>query len=125
MKKTTNVATLQGNKATNSKPTKVSANSIKQASAKVEQPKKESTYKISVLDSNKILKEESAKLGYCVKVLINNINILKLSPLMSKNLQAINKDSEAYKLAVQNCRKSKTGNFSPFYLLQYLYSISK
>jgi hypothetical protein len=125
MKKTTNVATLQGNKATNNKPTKVSANTIKQASAKVEQPKKESTYKISVLDSNKILKEESAKLGYCVKVLINNINILKLSPLMAKNLQAINKDSEAYKLAVNNCRKSKNGNYSPFYLLQYLYSISK
>ena len=116
---------LQGNKVANGKPTKVSANSVKQAAAKVQQPKKESTYKISVLDSNKILKEESAKLGYCIKVLMNNINILKLSPLMAKNLQAINKDSEAYKLAVNNCRKSKNGNYSPFYLLQYLYSISK
>jgi hypothetical protein len=124
MKKTTNVATLQGNKATKNQPTKVTLNTVKQSSAKVE-TKKESTYKLHVLNSNKILKEESAKLGYCIKVLINNTNILNLSPLMLKNLQAINKDSEAYKLAVNNCRKSKNGNYSPFYLLQYLYSISK
>lgn len=124
MNTTQKVATLQGNKATNNKPTKVTLNTVKQKSAKLE-TKKESTYKLHVLDSNKLLKEESAKLGFCIKVLINNSNILKLSPLMLKNLQAINKDSQAYKLAVQNCRKSKKGNYSPFYLLQYLYSISK
>lgn len=122
---TTKTATkLQGNKVANIKATKVTLNTVKKASAKVE-TKKESTYKIHVLATAKILKEESAKLGYCVKVLINNINILTISPLMLKNLQAINKDSEAYKLAVNNCRKSKNGNYSPFYLLQYLYSISK
>ena len=126
MKKQTSVATLQGNKATNNKPTKVSANVLTQKSTtKQETTKKDSNYKTEVLESNKLLKQESVKLGYCVKVLINNINILKLSPLMIKNLQAINKDSEVYKLAVLNCRKSKNGNYSPFYLLQYLYSISK
>jgi len=125
MKKTTNVATLQGNKATNNKPTKSTVNSLTQTSSKKETTKTESSYKIEVLESNKLLKQESVKLGYCVKVLINNTNILKLSPIMIKNLNAINKDSEAYKLAVNNCRKSKNGNYSPFYLLQYLYSISK
>jgi hypothetical protein len=123
---TTKKATkVQGANIANNKPTKVTLNSLTQKSSNKETTKKESSYKVEVLESNKLLKQESVKLGYCVKVLINNTNILKLSPLMVKNLQAINKDSEAYKLAVNNCRKSKKGNYSPFYLLQYLYSISK
>jgi len=122
---TTKKATkVQGANIANNKPTKSIVNNLTQKSSKQE-TKKESNYKTEVLESNKLLKQESVKLGYCVKVLINNTNILKLSPLMVKNLQAINKDSEAYKLAVNNCRKSKNGNYSPFYLLQYLYSISK
>jgi hypothetical protein len=123
---TTKKATkVQGTNIANNNPTKVTSNTVTQKSSKKEVTKKESSYKVEVLESNKLLKQESVKLGYCVKVLINNTNILKLSPLMVKNLQAINKDSEAYKLAVNNCRKSKNGNYSPFYLLQYLYSISK
>jgi hypothetical protein len=125
MNTTKTAAKLLGNKTANSKPTKVTGNVITQKSSKKETTKTESSYKTEVLESNKLLKQESVKLGYCVKVLINNTNILKLSPLMVKNLNAINKDSEAYKLAVNNCRKSKNGNYSPFYLLQYLYSISK
>jgi hypothetical protein len=125
MKNNKTATQLQGNKTANNKPTKVTGNVITQTSSKKETTKKESSYKVEVLESNKLLKQESVKLGYCVKVLINNTNILKLSPLMVKNLQAINKDSELYKLAVNNCRKSKNGNYSPFYLLQYLYSISK
>ena len=123
--KTATAQSATANKATDSKPTKSTVNSLIQKSSKQETTKKESSYKIEVLESNKLLKQESVKLGYCVKVLINNTNILKLSPIMVKNLQAINTDSEAYKLAVLNCRKSKNGNYSPFYLLQYLYSISK
>jgi hypothetical protein len=115
---------LQGNKTATA--TKVNATNLKQTASTSEASKKvDSNYKTEVLESNKLLKQESVKLGYCVKVLINNINILKLSANMVDNLQAINKDSEAYKLAVNNCRKSKNGNYSPFYLLQYLYSISK
>jgi hypothetical protein len=115
---------VQGTKI--AKGTKVTlTENLTQTSSKKETTKKESSYKVEVLESNKLLKQESKTLGYCVKVLINNTNILKLSPLMVKNLQAINKDSELYKLAVNNCRKSKNGNYSPFYLLQYLYSISK
>lgn len=125
MNTTKTAAAAQGAKVAKVTATKVTANNLKQKSSKQETTKKVSSYKNEVLESNKILKQESIKLGYCVKVLINNVNILKLSPLMIKNLHAINKDSEAYKLAVQNCRKSKTGNYSPFYLLQYLYSISK
>ena len=115
---------LLGNKTATA--TKVNATNLKQTASTSEASKKVDTnYKLQVLDSNAILKQESKTLGYCIKVLTNNINILKLSPLMVKNLNAINKGSEAYKLAVNNCRKSKKGNYSPFYLLQYLYSISK
>ena len=124
MKNNKKATKAQGANIANNKPTKATANNLKQVSSKTE-VKKESKYKTEVLESNKLLKQESVKLGYCVKVLINNTNILKLSPLMVNNLKAINKDSEAYKLAVNNCRKSKKGNYSPFYLLQYLYSISK
>jgi hypothetical protein len=123
---TTKTATkLQGNKT--AKGTKVTlTENLTQKSVTSETSKKVDTnYKVEVLESNKLLKQESKTLGYCIKVLTNNINILKLSANMVDNLQAINKDSEAYKLAVNNCRKSKNGNYSPFYLLQYLYSISK
>jgi hypothetical protein len=124
MKNNKKATKVQGTKIATA--TKVSANTVKQNSTtQVKKEKQTSEYNNTVLASNKILKEESKKLGYCIKVLTNNINILKLSPLMVKNLQAINKDSEVYKLAVNNCRKSKNGNYSPFYLLQYLYSISK
>jgi hypothetical protein len=122
---------LQGNKTANKKSELLgkaikALDNLTQKSVTSETSKKvDSNYKTEVLESNKLLKQESKTLGYCVKVLTNNINILKLSPLMVKNLNAINKDSEVYKLAVLNCRKSKNGNYSPFYLLQYLYSISK
>lgn len=125
MKNNKTATQVQGTKT--AKGTKVTlTENLTQNSAPVQTSKKvDSSYKVEVLESNKLLKQESVKLGYCVKVLINNTNILKLSPIMVKNLNLINKDSEVYKLAVLNCRKSKNGNYSPFYLLQYLYSISK
>jgi len=127
---TTKKATAQSataNKATVTTATAQKANKVKtsQASKKVD-TKKVSNYTLQVIESNNILKKEAKTIGFCIKVILNNIKLLpNITDTMVKNLQAINKDSEAYKLAVLNCRKSKSGNYSPFYLLQYLYSISK
>lgn len=82
-------------------------------------------YKSDVLSVNKALKEESLKLGYCIKKLISLSDAIKLHPTMLANLQAINTDSEEYKKAVEKIKKTKSGNYSPFVLLQYLYKISK
>ena len=71
MEKTTNVATLQGNKATNNKPTKVSANTVKQKSAKQEKVKQPSAYDTKVLKRWANLKEEKGKIGYCLTFLKN------------------------------------------------------
>lgn len=82
-------------------------------------------YNVNVLSTNKRLKEESKKLGYCVKTLLRLADSIELHPTMLANLQAIDKDSELYKQAAENVRRTKLGNYSPFTLLQYLYKISK
>ena len=134
---TTKTATaLQGNKTANNKSKllgeaikaldNLTQNSVTSTPSKKVDTKKVSNYTLQVIDSNNILKQESKTIGFCIKVLVNNIKLFpNITPLMIKNLHAINKDSEAYKLAVLNCRKSKKGSYSPFFLLQYLYSISK
>ena len=76
------------------------------------------TYRELVLDTNKVLKEESAKLGYCIKVLKGFDQLPKeFKPILSK----VDKDAQTYKKCIDNVRVSKTGKFTAFYLLQYLY----
>ena len=82
-------------------------------------------YKSNVLDVNKKLKEEARTFGYSVKQLIAFAPIIGLDKTMLKNLQLINKDQDVYKQASLDVRKTKSGNYSAFYLLQYLYKISK
>lgn len=116
--KATNTATVQSTQAT--KVNKVSKPSAKQG--KAETVRTESQYTKLVLMTNKALKEESAKLGYCIG------QLERLDTLPSKfatYLKQVRKDGNLYKQVENNCRKSKTGRFTAFYLLQYLYKVTK
>jgi hypothetical protein len=76
------------------------------------------TYKNLVLEANAALKVEAKTFGYTVKTLLNFSGTPKEFLTM---LKAINKDSEKFKTAAENVRRTKSGNYSAFYLLQYLY----
>jgi hypothetical protein len=91
--------------------------------------KKQSDYKATdyykqVIEPNRFLKEETSKIGYCIKQLLNNSDAIKLQPDFIKLLKQANKDEAIYKQFANEVRKSKTGKYSPFALLQYLYKIA-
>ena len=87
----------------------------------IEVIKQVSEYTIKVLNTNKTLKEESVKLGYCIKQLEG----IKIPDEFSKYLKTMKKDSSIYKHCESNIRRSKIGKFTAFYLLQYLYKVTK
>lgn len=81
--------------------------------------KKAIEYK-DVLDSNKALKENCKTLGYALKLISECANVHDKLKESAKLLQK--KGNEAmYKECAENCRKTKDGKFTPFYVLQYLY----
>lgn len=130
MKKQTIATHAQGAQvATNKKsvtPSQVKVASVTET-ATTKQPKerKPSAYTQQVIESNKLLKTECSKLGWAIKVLTSNVKVLTINEAQKSLLAAIDKGGEAYKKAATNCRKSKSSNYSPFYLLQYLYSETK
>ena len=106
-------------KANNGKVKKV----IKATQSKASEVKQVSDYKKDVLQVNKALKQECLKFGYSVKVLkqfapITNTKHIELISL-------IDTDNNIYKQVEKNVRKTKNGNYSAFYLLQYIYSKCK
>jgi hypothetical protein len=106
-------------KANNGKAKKV----IKATQSKASEAKQVSEYKKDVLQVNKALKQECLKFGYSVKVL------KQFAPITNKKhielINLINTDSNIYKQVEKNVRKTKNGNYSAFYLLQYIYSQCK
>ena len=73
-----------------------------------------SNYRVKVLDVNASLKKESKTLGGAIK-------LLKALTEDETTLNAIN--SVDFKKLKKVCRKSKKGNYSPFFILQALYKI--
>lgn len=117
---TTATATRKGANNSNTIATRKPIASAQQTATPVKEVKK-SDYALKVLDTNKALKEESAKLGYCIKQLEG----IKLPTQFAAYLGKIRKDSNLYKQVESECRKSKSGRFTAFYLLQYLYKVTK
>lgn len=92
-----------------------------QAKKQVKQISTEKSYKNLVLETNKSLKIERLKLGYCID------DLLKLTTLdgnFKTYLNRAKKDSAIYKKLEVNVKKTKKG-FNAFYLLQYLYKNCK
>lgn len=73
-----------------------------------------STYKVNVLKANKELKQET-------KTLKGSLQVLKLLTKNENVLKACNEVD--YQKLKKACRKSKTGNYSPFFVLQALYKL--
>ena len=89
---------------------------------KKQETKKPSQYQVKVLDTNKALKQDANTLGYCIRVLLS----LDSTPAeFKKELRAMQKDSAKYKKTADQVRKTAKGYFRPFYLLQYLYKVTK
>jgi hypothetical protein len=87
--------------------------------------KKQSNYQLNVLSTNVELKKELKSLGGCRALLLNNSKEIKLSPKFAQILRQSKKDENLYKFLVNNVRTSKSGNYSPFYLLQFLHKFTE
>jgi hypothetical protein len=73
-----------------------------------------SNYKVNVLTANKELKQET-------KTLKGALQVLKI---LTKNSEVLKACEEVeYSKLKKACRKSKAGNYSPFYVLQSLYKL--
>ena len=82
-------------------------------------------YKENVLASNKEYKKELATLGHCVRALLQAENVT-IHPKMRAILKDIKANkNDAYKIAVENVRKSKAGKYTVFALFQYLFKEAK
>ena len=76
--------------------------------------KEVSNYKLNVLNANKELKKET-------KTLKGSLQILKI---LTSNEEVLKACSEVeYQKLKKACRKSKKGNYSPFFVLQALYKL--
>ena len=73
-----------------------------------------SAYKVNVLKANKDLKQET-------KTLKGSLQILKILTTNDEVLKACNEVE--YQKLKKACRKSKKGNYSPFFVLQALYKL--
>jgi len=73
-----------------------------------------STYKLNVLTANKELKQET-------RTLKGSLQILKILTSNDEVLKACNEVD--YQKLKKACRKSKKGNYSPFFVLQALYKL--
>lgn len=73
-----------------------------------------SNYKVNVLQANKELKQET-------KTLKGSLQVLKI---LTKNSEVLKACEEVdYQKLKKACRKSKAGNYSPFFVLQALYKL--
>ncbi|MFN9901965.1 MAG: hypothetical protein ACK55Z_24930, partial [bacterium] len=83
------------------------------------------SYKENVLLSNSEYKKELATLGHCVRSLLQAADV-KIHPKMLAVLKDIKNDKNgAYKIALNEVRKTKSGKYTVFALFQYLYKVAK
>ena len=87
--------------------------------------RKQSNYKENVLSTNLNLKKELKSLGGCRALLLNNVKEIGLNSKFAQILRQSKKDEDLYKFLVTNVRTSKSGNHSPFYLLQFLHKFTE
>jgi len=98
---------------------KISTKNVK-AEVKTGKNKGMTTYKSQVLEVNRALKRENKSLSGCIKFLLCFSKETGLDPNRIKILRFIQKDDAAFKSFKSIVRVSKSGNHSPFYILQTL-----
>jgi len=87
--------------------------------------KKVSDYKKQVLNTNAKLKSTHKTLGGCLKNMHHFGVDMGLSASQKSTVKLLRGNHELYKEFQKVCRKSKSGNYSPFYVLQAMYKASK
>ena len=87
--------------------------------------KKVSDYKKQVLNTNAKLKSTHKTLGGCLKNMHHFGIDMGLSASQKSTVKLLRGNHELYKEFQKVCRKSKNGNYSPFYVLQAMYKASK
>ena len=122
MNTTKKASQAQGAKVANNKPTKVSANIVKQTSAKQEKVKQPSAYDTKVLKRWANLREEKGKIGYCLSFIKAQSEVLQLTNKEVKQISDWKKDASAL---TANLKANKAGKYSAWQIFQYLYKISK
>ena len=87
--------------------------------------KKVTAYQKAVLNPNKKLKETSKTLGGTLKTMYNFATEMGLTADQKAFVQALRKKHESFKSFQKVCRKSVSGNYSPFFVLQTMYAMDK
>lgn len=100
-----------------------------QGASKASKTNKKNTFETSeyfkkVILPNRVLKQQTEKIGYSIKLLLQNAEAIQLEAEFIKLLNKANKDETIYKQFAENVKKSKAGKYSPFKVLQYLYKIA-
>lgn len=117
-KKVAKVATKKV--ATKKVATKKVAKKIELTQSLALSTKNKGTYKENVLDVNASLKSEYKAFGGACKVLLALVSN-KLTDAHYSLLKAMKKDSDLYKRMDELTKRSKSGNVSPFVVLQMLH----
>ena len=89
---------------------------------KEEQKKKraESYYGVQCLDNHAKATAESKTIGFCIKFYLGTENTENaITGTMFDYITEVNKNSELYKQAQTEVRKTKKGFYTPFYFLQW------
>lgn len=86
---------------------------------------KVSDYKKQVINSNAKLKATHKTLGGCLKNMWHFADDMGLTTSQKKVVKLLRADHNAYKEFQKVCRKSKSGNYSPFFVLQAIYKAGK
>lgn len=82
-------------------------------------------YQTNVLGTNRALKTECKTLGGALKLLWMFREEIQMGEKWSKIVHLIRNDKDVYHNFRQNCRVSKAGNYSPFYVLQAIHRMFK
>lgn len=99
---------------------KTNTKKAQNAKAKNAKKKKPSEYKSQVLAVNSRLKTETKTVGGSIKMILLFAKETGIDARRTKLLRFLQKDDKAYKGFVGLVRKSKNGNYCPFYVLQAL-----
>lgn len=88
--------------------------------AEIKKKRESSHYGIQCLNNHVKAKSESKTLGFCIKFYLNTENTGNaITGVMLDYIKKVNTDSELYKLANKEVRRTKAGFLTPFYFLQW------
>lgn len=98
---------------------------VKAPTKKAAKVVKVTAYQTNVLSINRALKTETKTLNGALKILWMFREEIEMTESMAKLIKAIKEDKVIYHEFRKNCRVSKAGNYSPFFVLQAIHKARK